>query len=860
MNKQQLASKIWKGANGLRGKIAAAKYKDYMLGFMFYKYLSDKEVDYLKSKLYFEDEDFASLSENDVDIVENCQKNIGYFISYNNLFSTWILKGQDFAVSDVRDALSAFNRLIGQNHRNTFDKIFDTLSKGINELGSQESERTKSIKDLITLISEIPMNQRQDFDVLGFVYEFLLKNFAANAGKAGEFYTPYEVSMMMSEIIAEHLKDRDTIKIYDPTSGSGSLLINIGTTLAKHTKDKNCVQYYAQELIPDTYNLTRMNLIMRDILPDNIVVRCGDTLADDWPFFEENNREATYNPVFVDACVSNPPYSQPWNPENHQHDARFNEYGIAPKSKADYAFLLHDLFHLRSDGIMAIVLPHGVLFRGGDEGEIRKNLVENNNIETIIGLPANIFYGTGIPTIVMILKKDRKSDDILFIDASKGFIKDGNKNRLQPKDIRKIVDTVKSRTDVEKFARVVSKEEIRKNEYNLNIPRYVDGSEPSDIHDIYATMFGGIPNAEIDAMCKYWNVFKDVKGKIFVTEDIPYSEAKTQNIKNVVLTSDSVKKYIETYKEAFEDFPSYLKTRLIDNMMGMNISAEKQIIADAIRTKIVPLALVDFYDAYQYFDNEWTKISLDLEILQSEGFDAVRKVDPNMVVKKKDNKEIEVQDGWVGRILPFELVQNEVFADDKKTYDEKSNKLAGLTAEIDEIFSSMEDDDKSVIIKDDDDTAIDKKKRDAKVREIQKLQKLGAEIEEDSFEDKVLRMYALDNQVKAIKKEIKGLELKLEEDTKSYIENVSDENAISLIEKKWIVTLCDKINDLPNKVVSEFVNQITKLIKKYDTSLLHIDDELSQTEKSFASMLDELTGDDFDIKGLSALKGLLTGE
>lgn len=860
MNKQQLASKIWQGANDLRGKIAAAKYKDYMLGFMFYKYLSEKEIEYLKTKLYFENEDLITLSEDDVETVENCQKNIGYFIAYDNFFSTWIKKGQDFNVGDVRDALNAFNRLVGSNHKNTFDKIFDTLSKGVNDLGSQEGERTKAIKGLIMLINEIPMDNKQNFDVLGFVYEFLLKNFAANAGKAGEFYTPYEVSMMMSEIIADHLKDRDTIKIYDPTSGSGSLLINIGTTLAKHTKNKNSVQYYAQELIPDTYNLTRMNLVMRDILPDNIVVRCGDTLADDWPFFEENNKEATYDPVYVDACISNPPYSQSWNPENHQHDIRFNEYGIAPKSKADYAFLLHDLYHLRNDGIMAIVLPHGVLFRGGDEGEIRKNLIENDNIETVIGLPANIFYGTGIPTIVIILKKDRKTDDVLFVDASKGFIKDGNKNRLQAKDIKKIVDTVKNRSDVEKFARVVSKEEIRKNEYNLNIPRYVDSSESSDVHDIYATMFGGIPNAEIDAMNKYWNVFADLRANIFEQQDIPYSTVKVANVKETVMTTESVVDYISAYKNTFGDFPSYLRTRLIDNMMSMNISAEKSIIAEAIREKTFKIALVDFYDAYQYFDDEWTKISLDLEILQSEGFEAVRKVDANMVTKKKDGKEVEVQDGWLGRILPFELVQNVIFADDKKLCDEKNNKLSVIVSDRDDIIASFEEDDKSAVMKDDDDTAIDSKKFKAKLKEVKDLKKKGIDIEEDSFEEKILKIADLDENIKAIKNEIKDIALKLEEDTKQYIETVSDEDAISLIEKKWIAVLCDKINDLPNKLITDFVSKVMKLIKKYETTLTAIDTEISKVEESLAEMLDELTGDEFDMKGISAFKSLLLGE
>ena len=246
----------------------------------------------------------------------------------------------------------------------------------------------------------------------------------------------------MSEIVAQHLKDRSEIKIYDPTSGSGSLLINIGHSAARYIGDSDNIKYYAQELKENTYNLTRMNLVMRGIKPDNIVTRNGDTLEEDWPYFDENDPAGTYDPLYVDAVVSNPPYSQAWDPENKENDPRYARFGLAPKGKADYAFLLHDLFHVKPDGIMTIVLPHGVLFRGGEEGEIRKNLIENNHIDAIIGLPANIFFGTGIPTIIMVLKQKRNVTDVLIIDASKGFVKEGKNNKLRASDIRKIADTV----------------------------------------------------------------------------------------------------------------------------------------------------------------------------------------------------------------------------------------------------------------------------------------------------------------------------------------------------------------------------------------------------------------------------------
>lgn len=472
MNKQQLASRIWESANKMRSKIEANEYKDYILGFIFYKFLSDKEVEFLK-KNDWEEEDFVELVEEDIETVNQCKKNLGYFIAYDHLFSTWLSMGKNFDVSNVTDALSAFERLINESHRKVFDGVFDTLQTGLSKLGETSNARTKAISDLIQLIKDIPMDEKQGYDVLGFIYEYLISNFAANAGKkAGEFYTPHEVSLLISEIVANHLKDRDHIAIYDPTSGSGSLLINIGHSASKYM-NRDSIQYYAQELKENTYNLTRMNLIMRGINPSNLFTRNADTLEDDWPI-----DIGSYPPVLrVDAVVSNPPYSQQWTPDGKESDPRYCEYGVAPKGKADYAFLLHDLYHLKPDGIMAIVLPHGVLFRGGEEEKIRTNLIEKNHIDAIIGLPANIFFGTGIPTIIMVLKQKREQSDVLIIDASKGFVKSGKNNILRASDIKRIVDTYTERKTIDKYAKLVSRDEIRANGYNLNIPRYVDSSE-----------------------------------------------------------------------------------------------------------------------------------------------------------------------------------------------------------------------------------------------------------------------------------------------------------------------------------------------------------------------------------------------
>lgn len=579
MNKQQLASKIWESANKMRSKIEANEYKDYILGFIFYKFLSDKEVKFLKENDWTDD-DLPHVTEDDAETVDYIRSNVGYFISYKHLFSTWIDKGSDFSAADVTEALSAFSRLINPSHKKVFDKVFATLETGLSKLGENSGARTKAIRDLLHLIKDIPMDGRQDYDVLGFIYEYLISNFAANAGKkAGEFYTPHEVSLLMSEIVAAHLKDRQKIKIYDPTSGSGSLLINIGKCVARYMGGGDNIKYYAQELKENTYNLTRMNLVMRGILPNNIVTRNGDTLEEDWPYFDDNDPVNTYDPLYVDAVVSNPPYSQPWNPADKESDPRYR-FGLAPKGKADYAFLLHDLYHLKPDGIMTIVLPHGVLFRGGTEGAIRRNLVEGSHIDAIIGLPANIFFGTGIPTIIMVLKQKRENTDVLIVDASKGFAKVGKNNVLRACDIKKIVDVVSARADVEKFAKVVSLDEIRGNDYNLNIPRYVDSSDKNERWDIFATMFGGIPLSELADFHEYWAAFPHLKDALFTASGEAHCRLNVADLKSSVLTHADVTAFTARYASSFADFEAFLTTRLLDGMETLNLTREESIISD----------------------------------------------------------------------------------------------------------------------------------------------------------------------------------------------------------------------------------------------------------------------------------------
>lgn len=857
MNKQQLANKIWESANKMRSKIEANEYKDYILGFIFYKYLSDQEIKFLKEN-DFDDADIKDLREDDIDILEYVQRNIGYFISYENLFSTWISKGRDFDVSDVRDALSAFNRLIYPTHKKVFDKVFDTLQTGLSKLGDSSNSQTKAISGLLQLIKDIPMDGKQDYDVLGFIYEYLISQFAANAGKkAGEFYTPHEVSVLMSEIVAEHLKGKKEIKIYDPTSGSGSLLINIGNCISKYMPDSNNIKYYAQELKENTYNLTRMNLVMRGIRPDNIVTRNGDTLEEDWPFFDENDPVNTYNPLYVDSVVSNPPYSQAWDPSNKEHDPRYSRFGLAPKGKADYAFLLHDLFHIKPDGIMTIVLPHGVLFRGGEEGEIRKNLIENNHIDAIIGLPANIFFGTGIPTIIIVLKQKRENTDTLIIDASKGFIKEGKNNKLRASDIKRIVDVVMNRESIDKFSRLVSREEIRSNDYNLNIPRYVDSSEPAETWDLYASMFGGIPMTEIDGLEEYWKAFPTLKSALFTNSDIPYVELATEDIKNTIKNHADIKIFENAFKDAFADFHLYLKKEWIEKMEHVEISKSENVISENIFKRLDQVPLIGKYEAYQILDDEWGKIAVDLEIIQTEGFAATKKVDPNLVTKKKDGKEQEIQDGWIGRVIPFELVQKELLSDRYKELREKEARLAEIPSLYEEIIEDMTEEEKDGQVLNDNNDAFVAKEVTKKIKELKK----EAPTEEvKSFIDKLDRYERLSKEEKGLKKEIKSETAKLHMLTKETIENLTDSMVCELLDKKWIGNLLESINKLPDTIVDNLVSKIQALVSKYKTTYFELEKEIKETEIKLASMIDELEGNEYDMKGLSEFKALLLGE
>ena len=862
MNKQQLAAKIWESANQMRSKIEANEYKDYILGFIFYKYLSDQEIQFAK-KEGMSDAEIKALNEDDTATVDYIKKELGYFIAHDDLFSTWLEAGSDFDVSHVRDALSAFARLIHPNHKKLFDGIFDTLQTGLSKLGESAAKQTKAISDLLQLIKGIPMDGKQDYDVLGYIYEYLIEKFAANAGKkAGEFYTPHEVSLLMSEIIAHHLKDREKIEIYDPTSGSGSLLINIGNSVAKHVDNKNNIKYYAQELKKNTYNLTRMNLVMRGILPNNILTRNGDTLEDDWPYFDETNPIDSYNPLYVDAVVSNPPYSQQWEPTHKENDPRYARFGLAPKTKADYAFLLHDLYHLKPDGMMTIVLPHGVLFRGGEEGAIRKQLIEQNHIDAIIGLPANIFFGTGIPTVVLVLRQKRTNTDVLIVDASKHFLKVGKNNKLQASDIKRISDTVIQRETRHKFSKVVSKADIRSNDYNLNIPRYVDSAIDAQSWDLHATMLGGIPEKEIEHLAPYWQAFPALRDVVFSKTNSDYSQLniKVDKLKQAITQHAQVQTFKQQFDQAFSGFDDYLKKELISGWQNINIAQQENSLSQALFSRLQPIALIDKYHAYQLLDNRWQIIATDCEILQTEGFDATKQVDPNLVLKKVKGKEAEVQEGWLGHIMPFELVQSTHLNDALQALQQKENRLAEISAEFEALLDSLSEEEKEAdTIKEGGDGFVNAAVIKA-AKQLKTEAKKNGVFDEESVEAKILKVDGLISEEKALKKAVKADGDALHLKTKATIEALNDEQVNALLALKWISPFLAELNTLPDTLINELTSKVQTLADKYATTYADVARDIKNTENELAGLIDELTGNDADMQGLAEFKTFLQGE
>lgn len=488
-----VTSQIWEMANRLRGNMDASEYRNYILGFMFYRYLSERQEKYLFENQILEginsieevNEEYAKEANGDElpDYLDDIAGSLGYAIEPKYTWKTIVDKVNSSTIKPdtFQNMFDSFNNNLRLNSRATqdFTGVFNDMNLNNSRLGTTTAIRAKSLTDIVGIIDQVSYKDESGKDILADIYEFLIAMFAGNSGKkAGEFYTPHQVSEVLAKLATISLDQSDPKpSVYDFACGSGSLLLTVQEEI------NNKVLYFGQELNTTTYNLARMNLMMHGVPYDRMTLNNADTLEEDWP--SKTDAQGIEHPLNFDVVVANPPYSQPWdNNDRKLKDPRFKDYGLAPKTKADYAFLLHGLYHLDQSGTMAIVLPHGVLFRGAKEGKIRETLLKKNQIDAIIGLPAGLFYSTGIPTVVLVLKKNKTNRNVLFIDASKGFEKGKRQNSLRDEDINKIIDTYKERKDVERYAHVASFDEIEENDFNLNIPRYVDTFVPEPPVDL----------------------------------------------------------------------------------------------------------------------------------------------------------------------------------------------------------------------------------------------------------------------------------------------------------------------------------------------------------------------------------------
>ena len=845
MTKQELAAKIWNTANKLRKNIKASEYKNYIIGFMFYKFLSEKEEDFLKSQNATKED----LKEDDYSSFINSR--IGYYISYEDLYSTWKEMGTRLGARNVSEAIEHFYDGLEPEYATVFKidehhGVFDALDSGLSKLDENAGSRDKAVRDIVNLVEDIPPKS-ESFDTLGYIYEYLIKQFSSEAKKDGAFYTPESICILMSRIIMDRLKDQEEITIYDPCIGSAGLLLHVGDEAQKYMSADH-ITYYGQDMITETANIAKMNLFMNDIPIQNIHIRNADTLDHDWPDFHTVGASQVYSFLPVNAATLNPPYSVSWNPEEHTTDIRFLNYGMAPSSKADYAFLLHALYHLRQDGIMTIILPLGVLFRGDSEYEIRKRLLTEHNVETIIGLPSAMFFATGIPVCIIVLSKRRESDDVLFVDASQSFIKEGKQNILQESAVQRIFDVVRDRKTVEKFSRLVPFSEIEKNDYNLNIPRYVSAGEEQEKYDFYSVMMSKIDDDELEQFRDIWNQFPDLRNKL-LTEDDGYSTLNDVSIADTVNGDPDVTVFRKSFIDLADQFAAELHGVLIEQYfsgkVGQISTVETTKMYDNLRGKLFGImdrqALIDTYSLYQVQADKWNIIEPDLLALNH---DPKKALDIDMTLtKNKAGKITSVK--YTDGIIPLSMVKENYFSDELKHINELQEKIGDTDAKIAELWDCINEDDRQPLTQD----AEDSTDYDAK--------KLKAAAKNNSLDSEVLgtvkQMLALIDEEKKTKSEYKQACLDIDLEAIDRLKSLDDAQIMELLEQKWIVPVTGGLNGVMAQKFSDFEKRLAALAEKYSDSLTNIEEEENRCNASLKQMLGELTGNSRDTDALKQL-------
>ena len=854
---------LWEGANELRGSMDASKYKDYMLGLMFYKFLSDRTLDYFRKFAELGEvpqekvvEEYTACFEHDEYkdmFIENIKTTLGYVIQPNCLYQTWLQKIEDntFEVDDVSTSLSEFERLIvGTKDANDFKGLFSSSIIDVSNtaLGEDLNKRSKNIKSLISLFSDLDMISLQNGDVLGDTYEYLIGMFASDAGKkAGEFYTPRQVSEVMAQIVAKSTEFHTSYpSIYDPTVGSASLLLTVRKHLDGDVQDD--LHYYGQEFNTETYNLTRMNLLLHGIRPEKMTIKNGNTLAQDWPEDPERPNEG----VQFDIVVMNPPYSdKKWNSREDiplkVNDPRFADFGVLPpSSKGDFAYLMHGLYHLGQKGTMAIVLPHGVLFRGGTEAEIRKRLVDKNQIDAIIGLPSNLFTNTGIPVCIIILKKNRTlGEPIQIIDASSNFVKVGKNNVLQEKDIAKIVDSYMYKTEIVGYSHVTSIDEIKKNEYNLNIPRYVEDVNRDIPQDVEAHLYGGIPYKNLKGLTLLNQLAKDTLESSYKEIRTGYIDfvKPTEEISRDIFANDNVQALFNNLHVSLQEYIENWWKQLLHINCDKNLVHVKESMLYDMKELLKRIGVLDPYEGYQIIAELWkTTLTHDLEFILEKGFyEGAKLTKPNMVKKTKNKKTYMVQEGWIGEVIPNELLCETLFGPEREHLNSIKSQmdmnidalnevidkaLEEGTLEFDVLYECLEKE-----------TTGEAKRKFVKKNITNELKNY----EKNSEEYVLLKdTEVLLDKKSSLDKKYKEAEVELNILVSNKFSQLTNAEIEHLVYCKWFDGVEEAFTKILKNSIQSEIDVIAMLRERYEDTLHDMDEEIARLEESLETLLQDL--------------------
>ena len=808
IKKNELYSSLWASCDKLRGGMDASQYKDYILTLLFVKYVTDK---------------FKGVKYADLTVPEGG--------SFDDLVA---IKG-DKEIGEKMDKIIA--KLAEPGNNNLTGVITNAHFNDESKLGKGQ-EMVDKLTGLIAIFQrpefDFKNNKAAGDDILGDAYEYLMRNFATESGKSkGQFYTPAEVSRILAKVIGiDKVTDPDT-SVYDPACGSGSLLIRAADEVPIE------VAIYGQEKEITTAGLAKMNLVLHNKATGEIYA--GNTFSD--PHYKDDKDDSVLRRF--DFAVANPPFSLKNWTDGVKDYGRFTGYGAEPPEKnGDFAWLLHILKSLKSTGKAAVILPHGVLFRGNAEATIRKAIIDKGYIKGIIGLPANLFYGTGIPACIIVIDKSDADErqGIFMIDASHDYVKDGNKNRLRERDIYKIVTTFNEQIGTDpKYARFVPNEEIKvKNNYNLNIPRYIDSSEPEDLQDIDAHLHGGIPAADVDSMEKYWTLFPNLKNKLFSPLRDGYYKLniKKDDVRSTIYSDEEFNAYADRIDMAFDAWENKVDEGLRNINESVNIKKHIIKLAETLIAQYADVELVDKYDVYQVLLSYWQEtMADDIFILVQDGYEAARETELIIEVTedKKTKKEKQKIKGWEGKLIPKSLVEVAFFTTERAKIDEAQAVADETQSRLDEMTEehTAEDGVLSDCLNDKD--AVDMKAVSAKLKELKKNAP-------DSEEYRVLLEYTeLCEKVKKYSKIVKELNTALDEACKAkYAELTMDEIKELLVNRKWYYTIFEGIKALYVTTSHEIAGRIAELAERYEVTLFELEKSVEDYESKVKAHLERM--------------------